>query len=85
MTAHVVDGTPYALVASTWKVNFRGGGPADVLYDGRTSAMRGEHIEEGAAVAEMCHRWAAGYGLGRAERMMGLKFGERRIPTLAES
>ena len=65
-------------------MNFRGGGPAEVLYDGKTTAMRGELIEDGAAVSELSHRCATKYGPGRAERMMGLKFRDNRVPTLEE-
>lgn len=84
VSAHLIDGTLYALAGSLWKVNFRGGGPAEVLYDGKTTAMHGELIEDGAAVADLYLRCAQEYGMGRAERMMGLKFRDGRIPTLAE-
>lgn len=84
VSAHLIDGRLYALAGATWKVNFRGGGPCDVLYDGKTTAMRGELIEDGAAVADLFSRCAAGYGAGKAQRMMGLKFRDGRMPTLPE-
>jgi hypothetical protein len=65
-------------------VNFRGGGTAEVLYNGKRTAMRGELIEDAAVVADLCHRCATGYGAAKAQRMMGLKFRDPRVPTVAE-
>ena len=84
VSAHEIDGQLYALAGATWKVNFRGGGPAQVLYDGKTTAMRGELVEDGAVVADLYHRCAAGYGAGRAQRMMGLKFRDAGMPSLEQ-
>lgn len=84
VTAHVLDGQLYALAGATWKVNFRGGAPADVLYDGKTTAMRGELIEDGAVVADLFHRCATGYGASRAQRIMGVKFRDAGLPTLEQ-
>lgn len=84
VSAHVVDGTLYALAGSTWAVNFRGGAPVDVVHGGRTTAMRGDLIEHRAAVAELFRRCAEGYGVKRAQRMMGLRFRDPRLPTLEE-
>lgn len=84
VSAHLIDRTLYALAGSLWTVNFRGGGPADVLYDGKTTPMRGELIEDPATVAELFHRCATGYGAGRAQRMMGIKFRCSGVPTLEE-
>ena len=84
VSAHDLDGQLYALAGAPWKVNFRGGGPAQVLYDGKTRAMRGELIEDGAVVADLFRRCALGYGVKKAQRMMGLKFRDPRMPTLEE-
>ena len=84
VSAHLLDGQLYALAGAPWKVNFRGGAPAQVLYDGKTTAMRGELIEDGAVVAELFQRCAMGYGEKKAQRMMGLKFRDPRMPTLEE-
>jgi hypothetical protein len=84
VSAHLVDGVLYALAGAPWRVNFRGGAPAQVLYAGKPAAMRGELIEDGAVVAELFHRCAVGYGVKRAQRMMGLKFRDPRMPTLEE-
>lgn len=84
VSAHLIDGVLYALAGSTWKLNFRGGGPAQVVHGGRTRPMRGELIEDPAAVADLFHRCATGYGPGRAQRLMGVKFRDPRTPTVDE-
>lgn len=84
VSAHVVDGQLYALAGSPWTVNFRGGAPAQVVHDGRTTTLRGELIKDGAAVAELFHRCATSYGPRKAQRSMGLKFRDSRMPTLEE-
>jgi hypothetical protein len=84
VSAHHIDGDLYALVGGPWKLNFRGGAPAEVLYDGTETAMRGELIEDRALTADLFHRCASAYGVKRAQRMIGLKFRDNRIPTLAE-
>ena len=35
-------------------------------------------------MAELFHRCATGYGVNRAQRMMGVKFRDPRVPTLEE-
>lgn len=40
VSAHWIDGDLYALIGSVWKLNFRGGAAATVLYDGRERPMR---------------------------------------------
>ncbi len=84
VSAHHIDGDLYALIGSVWKVNFRGGGPASVLYEGRETAMRGELVEDRALTADLFHRCAMSYGVKRAQRMMGLQFRDDRVPTLDE-
>ncbi len=84
VSAHWIDGDLYALVGSAWKVNFRGGAPASVLYDGCETAMRGELIEDRALTADLFHRCASAYGVKRAQRMMGLQFRDSRIPSVEE-
>ena len=46
--------------------------------------MRGELIQDRAVVSDLFLRCAESYGVQRAQRMMGLKFRDRRIPTLDE-
>ncbi|OBG28987.1 hypothetical protein [Mycobacterium sp. 852002-51057_SCH5723018] len=84
VSAHVVDNELYALTGAPWKQNFRGGAPAQVVYDGKTTAMRGELIRDRAVVSELYHRCVESYGAQRAQRMIGLKFRDQRIPTRDE-
>jgi hypothetical protein len=84
VSAHVIDGDLYALAGAPWKQNFRDGAPAQVVYDGKTIAMRGELIRDRATVPDLYLKCAQGYGVKRAQRMMGLKFREQAIPTLDE-
>ena len=85
VTAHRVDGQLYALAGAAWTKNFRNGAPAQVLHDGKTTAMRGELIEDPSTVAELAHRVAQSYGAKRAQRLMGMGFRDTdRVPTLEE-
>jgi hypothetical protein len=84
LSAHLIDNDLYALTGAPWKQNFRGGAAAEVVYDGKTTAMRGELIRDRATVSDLYLRCAQSYGLQRAQRMMGLKFRDQQIPTLDE-
>jgi hypothetical protein len=85
VSAHLVDGTLYALASAGWTVNFSDGATAEVLYDGKKTPMRGELIRDPATVAGISHRAAQAYGSpAQAQRMMGLKFRDNRVPTLEE-
>ena len=46
--------------------------------------MRGELIRDRAIVSDLFHRCAESYGVQRAQRMIGLKFRDQRIPTREE-
>jgi hypothetical protein len=81
LTAHLLDGILYALTGASWKVNFRDGAPAQVLHDGKTSAMRGELITDTAQVADLYARCAESYGAKRAGRVMGVGFRNHQMPT----
>jgi hypothetical protein len=81
LTAHLIDGILYALTGATWKANFRDGAPAQVLHDGKTTAMHGELITDKALVADLYARCAESYGAKRAERAMGLGFRDHQMPT----
>ncbi len=72
------------MAGAPWKLNFRGGAPVEILHNGKTTTMRGELIEDRAVVAGLYHRCAELYGVKQAQRMMGLKFRDQRIPTLEE-
>lgn len=84
LSAHVIDNDLYALTGAPWKQNFRGGAAAQVLFDGKTTAMRGELIRDREILPDLYLRCAQSYGPKRAQRMMGLKFRDRRIPTREE-
>jgi hypothetical protein len=84
VSAHQVDNQLYALAGAAWTKNFRGGHPAEVLLNGKTTKMNGELIADTAVVSDLSHRLADSYGVKTAQRMMGLAFREPRIPTVEE-
>ena len=84
VSAHHIDNTLYALAGAAWTKNFRNGANAEVLHDGKTTAMHGDLIDDPAIVAELSHRVAERYGVKQAQRMMGLGFRDDRIPTVEE-
>lgn len=84
LSAHRIDGALYAMTTAQWKHNFRGGVDAKVLHNGRTTAMRGELIDDGAIVGDLAHRTALSYGARRAQPMMGVKFRDRQVPSAAD-
>ncbi|MGE2813878.1 hypothetical protein ACQI5H_01835 [Mycobacterium heidelbergense] len=84
VSAHMIDNDLYALTGAPWKQNFRGGATAEVVYDGKTTTMRGELIRDRAVVSDLYLRCAQAYGVQRAQRMIGLKFRDQRMPTLDE-
>jgi hypothetical protein len=84
VSAHVIDNDLYALTGAAWKQNFRESAPAQVVYDGKSTAMRGELITDRAIVSDLYKRCAESYGVRRAQTMIGLKFRDQRIPTLEE-
>jgi hypothetical protein len=84
VSAHRLDNVLYALASAGWTANFRDGANAEVLWDGKKTTMRGELIRDPATVADLSHRAAESYGAKNAQRMMGLKFRDNRVPTLEE-
>jgi hypothetical protein len=84
VSAHVIDHQLYALTGAPWKQNFRNGAPARVVYDGKSTTMRGELLRDRDVVSDLFHRCAESYGVQRAQRMIGLKFRDPRIPTRDE-
>ncbi|MDA2891898.1 hypothetical protein PDG61_13315 [Mycolicibacterium sp. BiH015] len=83
VSAHQLDGL-YVILEAQWKHNFRGGADAQVSFRGKTSTMRGELITDTTTVAEICERVATSYGAKKAQRQMGMKFRDGRLPTVAE-
>ncbi|WP_375488702.1 hypothetical protein [uncultured Mycobacterium sp.] len=84
VSAHRIDNLLYALTGAPWKLNFRDGADAQVLLDGKTTAMRGELIQDRGVVADLYRRCSESYGVKGAQRMIGIKFREPRIPSLDE-
>jgi len=84
LSAHLIDGTIYAMTSAPWKLNFRGGAPAQVLHNRESIAMRGELIDDSSIVGDLAHRRAQAYGARRAQRMMGLRFRDGHIPAATE-
>lgn len=84
LSAHQIDNDLYAMTSAPWKHNFREGATAEVLHDGKTTTVRGELIQDRAAVAGLARRCAESYRVKRAQLMMGLKFRDERIPTVEE-
>jgi hypothetical protein len=84
VSAHLVDNQLFALTSAPWKNNFRDGAAAEVLHDGKKTAMRGELDTDPAVVADLARRCAESYGVKRAQRIMGMAFRDQQIPTLEE-
>ena len=84
VSAHRLDNALYALASAGWTANFRDGANAEVLWDGKKTTMRGELIRDTATVADLSRRCAESYGAKTAQRMMGLKFRDDRVPTLEQ-
>jgi hypothetical protein len=85
VSAYQFDNNLYALIfAAPWKHNFRDGATAQVLHDGKTTTMRGELIQDRAAVADLYRRCCETYGIKTAQRMMGMKFRDQQMPSLED-
>jgi hypothetical protein len=84
VSAHRIDNTLYALASAGWTANFREGATVEVQYDGKRTTMRGELIRDPATVAGISHGAAESYGAAKAQRIMGLKFRDNRVPSLAD-
>ncbi|WP_163719787.1 hypothetical protein [Mycolicibacterium psychrotolerans] len=84
VSAHRLDGDLYAVLEAQWKYNFRDGADARVSHGGRTTTMHGVLLTDTAAVADVVHRLASGYGAKKAQRMMGMNFTGDAVPTRAE-
>ncbi len=84
VSAHQLDGDLYVVLVANWKYNFRDGAPADVYFRGKKTAMRGHLVTDRSTVADITHRLAQSYGARRAQRMMGMKFRNQQVPTVAD-
>ncbi|ABL03354.1 conserved protein [Mycobacterium ulcerans Agy99] len=54
LSAHVIDNVLYALTGAAWKYNFSDGATAQVVHNGKTTAMRGDLIRDPDVVADLC-------------------------------
>jgi hypothetical protein len=84
VSAHHIEGDLYVLLSAGWKYNFRDGASADVLYAGKTRTLQGQLITEPATVADLAHRAATSQGAKRAQRAMGLRFRDGKVPSVEE-
>jgi len=84
LSAHRIDNNLYALTGAPWKHNFRDGAAAQVSHDGKTTTMYGDLIQDPSVVADLYRRCSESYGVKGAQRMIGLKFRDQRLPTLEE-
>ena len=84
VSAHRIDNDLYTLAHAPWTRNFRDGATAEVLYNGKSTTMRGELIRDRSVLPDLYRRCAESYGVKRAQRMLGMKFRDARIPTLEE-
>jgi hypothetical protein len=84
VSAHRLDGDLYVILAAGWKHNFTDGARAEVTHAGRKTPMQALLIKDPAAVADIVHRVATGYGPKKAQRSMGLTFGSDTVPSLEE-
>src|ERR1700722_9695494 len=74
VSAHLIDNDLYVLTGAAWKQNFRGGATARVVYNGKTTVMRGELIRDRVQVPALYLKCTQAYGVKRAQRMIGVKF-----------
>ena len=84
VSAHHLDGDLYVVLEAQWKHNFRDGADAEVYHLGKKAAMRGQLITDPPTVVDIVHRLSQSYGAKRAQRTMGMKFRDGRVPTVAE-
>jgi hypothetical protein len=73
VVAHRLDGELYALTGAPWRTNFRDGADVEVTLDGHVTRMRGQLLDDPAAVAPLYVRAIDHFGVKRAQRMLGLK------------
>lgn len=84
VSAHHLDGVLYVVLEAQWKYNFRDGADAQVHHLGTKTAMHGRLITDRPAVVDIVHRLCESYGPKKAQRTMGMKFRDNRVPTVAE-
>jgi len=88
VVAHRLDGGLYSLTDAPWRYNFRDGADVEVTLDGHVTRMRGQLVDDPAAVAPLYARVIDQLGVKRAPRMLGLKIHTPGTPeneSLAEA
>jgi len=81
VVAHRLDGELYALTDAPWRNNFRGGTDVEVTLDGHVTRMRGQLLDDPAAVAPLYAGAIDHFGVKRAQRMLGLKIHTPATPA----
>lgn len=84
VSPHLIDGGLTVLTNARWRLNFRGGRPAEWLYQGRTTSGRGILVEEPQAVGELYHERIRELGVKMAGRRTPVKVNVQRVPTVEE-
>ncbi len=81
---HRIDGRPHVLTNSGWRVNFRGGRPVRVRFEGRWHEGTGTLIQDAEKVARFYADRIAEMGWRRAGRQLGIRINVDREPTIDE-
>ena len=81
---HTFDGNLAGFSNSRWRLNFRGGHDAELVVGGTTKPVRGELVEDLAAVTEAYARAIDEVGWKAAQRRLGIRINVHRAPTRSE-
>lgn len=81
---HSIQGRGAVLTSSRWRHNFRGGAEAVLVRGGRRRPVRGELMDEPAAVAELYDKLFDEIGWRKAGRQLGVRVNVDRRPTRQE-
>ena len=79
-----IDGRPGVLTNSGWRVNFRGGAPVEVTFEGERRSGHAEIAEDPEEVARVYARLIERYGYEKAGRRLGIRINVDRTPTREE-
>ena len=79
---HELHGEPLILTASTWRLNFRGGGNVELLHEGQRTLMRADLIEDPDEVASVYEALIRENGIANAKATkIGLEVTGEGLPT----
>ena len=79
-----IDGQLGVLTNSGWRVNFRGGAPAEVTLEGERRRAHAELLENPEEVARVYANLIEEYGHEQAGRRLGIRINVDRPPTHEE-